>query len=180
MTETTFGIPARADFKERLATPYIYDEANDSHDLDGIPRHFLTPEYDSGGAGLVSTLNDYILFVDALANGGVGANGARILSPSTIDLMRTNFLDEHQRRTMTWTQLSGYGYGLGVRTHIDHTKSGSLGPDGEFGWQGAAGTMVIADPSNRLAVFYAQHMRNSQEPYILPRLRNVVYACLQR
>ena len=180
MRETTFGIPDRADFKERLATPYIYNVANDSCDLDGIPRHYLTPEYDSGGAGLVSTLDDYILFVDALANGGVGANGGRILSSSTIDLMRTNFLNEHQRRTMTWTQLAGYGYGLGVRTHIDRTRSGSLGPDGEFGWQGAAGTMIIADPSNRLAVFYTQQMRNSQEPYILPRLRNVVYACLDK
>lgn len=180
MQETTYGIPKRDDFYDRLATPYIYRDETDTHDLDSAPRHYLTPEFDSGGAGLVSTLDDYILFVDALANGGVGANGARILSSPTIDLMRTNFLNEHQRRTMTWTQLLGYGYGLGVRTHIDHTKSGSLGPVGEFGWCGAAGTMVIADPSNRLAVFYTQQMRNSQEHYILPRLRNVVYTCINR
>ena len=180
MTETGYGVPNRADFEERLATPYIYNDKTDSHDIEGAPHHYLTPEYDSGGAGLVSTLDDYMRFVDALANGGVGRNGARILSSSTVDLMRTNFLNEHQRRSMSWSQLEGYGYGLGVRTHIDHTRSGSLGPNGEFGWCGAAGTMVIADPSKQLAVFYTQQMRNSQEHYILPRLRNVVYACLDR
>ena len=121
-----------------------------------------------------------VKFADALACGGVGENGNRIISPGTIDLMRTDFLDDHQRRTVTWSHLTGYGYGLGVRTHIDHRKSGSLGPDGEFGWQGAAGTVMIVDPQNKISVFYAQAMLDNHAAYILPRLRNLVYTCLAR
>ena len=52
--------------------------------------------YDSGGAGLVSTLNDYIRFADALACGGVGMTGERILAQSSVELMRTNHLNSAQ------------------------------------------------------------------------------------
>lgn len=36
--------------------------------------------------------------------------------------------------------------GLGVRTHIIHAKSGMITNLGEFGWDGAAGTLSIVDP----------------------------------
>ena len=182
MEETSYGLPNRPDFEERRITQYRYNAETDSHSLDdGVPSHFLTPDYHSGGAGIVSTVDDYIKFVDALACGGVGKTGERIIGSRTIDVMRRNFLNEHQMRTTkSWSQLAGYGYGLGVRTYVDHTVSGSLGPVGEFGWQGAAGALVIADPENKVAIFYAQAMRNNQEPYILPRLRNLVYTCLER
>ena len=73
----------------------------------------------------------------------------------------------------------GYGYGLGVRTHVDKKVSGSLSPVGEFGWGGAAGAYVLIDPDNRVTAYYAEHMLNSQEPYVHPRLRNILYACLE-
>lgn len=80
--------------------------------------------------------------------------------------------------TMTWPQLNGYGYGLGVRTLVDQVASGSTGNLGEFGWGGAAGATVLIDPQIGLSVFYAHHMLNPQESYYQPRLRNVVYDCL--
>jgi CubicO group peptidase (beta-lactamase class C family) len=98
----------------------------------------------------------------------------------TIDLMRTNHLDETSLKDFRWTQMSGYGYGLGVRTMIDKAKGGSLSPVGEFGWAGDAGAYVMIDLDNEVAVFYIQHMLNSQEPFIHPRLRNIVYSCLTR
>ena len=52
------------------------------------------------------------------SNGGTGANGARILSPRTVDLMRMNQLSEAQMRDFNWIQMAGYGYGLGVRTMV--------------------------------------------------------------
>jgi hypothetical protein len=36
----------------------------------------------------------------------------------------------------------------------------------------------LIDQDNDVAVFYAQHMLNSQEPYVHPRIRNIVYNCL--
>ena len=113
-----------------------------------------------------------------MANGGVGANGNRILSRRTIDLMRENALNEEQMRDITFGQYCGYGYGLGVRTMVNRSVGGSVGPVGEFGWAGAAGAWVMIDPGNNLAAFYCMHMLNNQEDYIVNRLRNIIYSCL--
>ena len=140
--------------------------------------HVLGSEYDSGGAGVTTSVKDYGKFAAALANGGTGVNGERILSSATIDLIRHNQLNEAQLKNLTWSQLKGYGYGLGVRTMLDKVAGGSNGSVGEFGWGGAAGATLLVDPDLKLGVFYAHHMLNPQEDYYQPRLRNVVYSCI--
>ena len=142
-------------------------------------EHVFGSGYDSGGAGITTTVADYAKFCAALASGGMGLNGQRILSPGTVELLKTNQLTEAQRTGMKWPQLKGYGYGLGVRTLIDKAVSGSVGDLGEFGWGGAAGASVYVDTERNLAMFYAHHMLNSQEGYYQPRVRNVLYRCLQ-
>lgn len=137
----------------------------------------MGPGYDSGGGGITTTIRDYSKLCVALANGGVGATGEKILSAETIDLLRTNQLSPQQMQTFTWSQLKGYGYGLGVRTRIRRLE-GTRGNLGEFGWGGAAGATVLADPELKLSVFYAHHMLNPQEAYYQPKLRDVVYGCL--
>lgn len=140
--------------------------------------HIFGEEYDSGGAGITTSVSDYSKFVSALANRGVGKNGEQIISGNTIDLMRTNQLTYSQHKGFSWKQFAGYGYGLGVRTLIDKARGGSVGNVGEFGWGGAAGATVLVDPSVNLSMFYTHHMLNPQEEYYQPRLRNVLYACL--
>ncbi len=135
-------------------------------------------EYDSGGAGIITSVSDYVKFVNALANYGVSANGERILSKASVELIKTNQLSRELLLDFNWKQLNGYGYGLGVRTMIDKAAGGSLGSIGEFGWGGAAGATVLADTDKKLAVFYTHHMLNPQEDYYQPRLRNVIYSCL--
>jgi len=142
--------------------------------------HVLGEEYDSGGAGITTSVSDYSKFLSALANGGIGPTGERILMPKTIDLLRTNQLNENTMKNFDWPQLSGYGYGLGVRTMLDAEKSGFLGNRGEFGWGGAAGATALIDPELKLSMFYAHHMLNPQEAYYQPRLRNALYACLKK
>ena len=135
--------------------------------------------YDSGGAGITTSVSDYSAFCAALACGGVSRTGERIISRASIDLLRENQLTTPAlMQYFNWSQLRGYGYGLGVRTLIDKAKSGSTGNLGEFGWGGAAGATVLVDPSIRLSVFYTHHMLNPQEDYYQPRLRNVIYSCL--
>lgn len=119
--------------------------------------------YDSGGAGIITTVDDYAKFAAALANSGTGLNNNRILSSATVKLMKTNQLNEAQRKTMNWRRLRGYGYGLGVRTLIDKAESGSNSSIGEIGWGGAAGATIIADTEEKVALFYAHHMLNPQE-----------------
>lgn len=142
--------------------------------------HVLGKNYDSGGAGIISTTNDYALLCAALANYGCGLNGERILSKHTVNLLRENTLNEALLKDFSWENLKGYGYGYGVRTLIDKVAGGSNGSLGEFGWSGAAGSTVIIDPEYNLAVFYAQHLISSSLEYYQPRLRNIIYSCLDR
>ncbi len=179
MKDSTFGEPTE-EMKKRMARQYSYDEKKNRVIPSNNSVSFkFGSEYDSGGAGLVSTAEDYLKFAAAMANGGVGMNGVRILAPETVSLMGSPALSTAGVEDIRLgnAHLAGYSYGLGVRVMIDPSQS-SLGPVGEFGWAGAAGSYVLIDPKNNLAVFYAQHMLASQEPYITPRLRNIVYACL--
>lgn len=165
--------------KQRIATQYVFDD--NACKVVEVPitiEYVFGSEYESGGAGLISSVNDYIKFANALCNKGKAPNGERILNSRTIDLMRTNHLDETCLKDFNWPHMTGYGYGLGVRTMMDKAKNGSLSPVGEFGWPGAAGAYGLIDQENEVAVFYAQHLLNSQEAYVHPRLRNLVYKCL--
>lgn len=140
--------------------------------------HILGCEYDSGGAGITTTTADYVKLVAALANGGMGINGERILSEYAVELMKVNRLNDTVIKYFNWSQLKGYGYGLGVRTHIKPELSGCMSNIGEFGWNGAAGAAAIVDTKAKLAVFYTQHCLNPREEFYMPRLKNIVYSCL--
>lgn len=139
----------------------------------------LTPQFESGGAGSCATVDDFGKVLAAIANGGVTKGGHRIVSRGTIELWRTNQLTKEQMKGFTWEQTRGYGYGLGVRTMIDRAKSGSTGAFGGFGWGGAAGANAFVDVENNIAMFYAHHMLNQQEVFVQPRLRNVLYTCME-
>ena len=141
--------------------------------------HILGSEYDSGGAGIITTVSDYAKLMAALASNGMGLTGERILSSYSVELMRTNRLNKELLKDYNMKQVIGCGYGLGVRTHMEPSKSGVLSSTGEFGWGGAAGATAIIDSSIGLGVFYAQHVLNPREEYYQPRLRNVVYSCLK-
>ena len=178
MTETSFGVTE--DKLARMATQYQYNaETGEVTEIPKAENRFnFGTEYHSGGAGLISSVKDQILFADALANYGVGKNGNRILSKVGVELMSANHLDPISLADFTKIgQVKGYGYGYGVRTNINPIINGNLSPVGEFGWDGARGSYLSADPKNRVAFFYAEHM-GGLHPVILPRLRNVVYSCL--
>lgn len=135
-------------------------------------------EYDSGGAGITTTVPDYAKFACALAGKGRGATGERILAPETIDLLRTNQLSDMQRKEFSVGKFCGYGYGLGVRTMMEPSESEFLSSVGEFGWGGAAGANLVVDPDKNVGLFYAHHMLNPAEEYYQPRLINALYSCL--
>lgn len=139
--------------------------------------YVLSKNYESGGAGLISTAEDYILFLDAMCNYGTSADGYKLLSPESIDLMRTNQLHEVSKKEFDLLDRKGYSYGLGVRTLIEKEKSGARSPLGEFGWDGAAGAFGLIDVKNHLALFYVQHVLYHNYVYevIHPTIRNLTY-----
>ena len=157
MPDTGFHLPE--DKQHRLVALYECDAPGKYHPFSN-PREFnLTDRYESGGAGLYSTVDDYSLFADAMACGGKGITGKQILKGETIDLMRTEQLSSFTMDTRFGCAAGpGYGYGLGIRTLID--KSCSRSSLGEFGWDGAAGSYVMIDPKYKLSIFFAMHVRN--------------------
>ena len=164
----------------RLAAQYRFVDEKDAYEPVGQGNVYIFgSEYDSGGAGMYTSVEDYMRFARMMTRKGVADNGERVLSPGTIDLMRTNHLGEKQLASFDWARFLGYGYGLGVRTMMDRSITGSTGPVGEFGWGGAAGAYVLLDPENGVTAYYGQHMLNNQEGFVQPRLRNLIYACLE-
>ena len=119
------------------------------------------PAFARGGSGLKSTASDYFQFCQMLLNRG-SFNGARILSPKTVDFMHINHVDTSllPLAFANW-QLPGLGFGLGSRVVIDTAKNQLLGSDGEFGWAGAAKTYYWIDPKEELiGLFLTQYMAN--------------------
>jgi CubicO group peptidase (beta-lactamase class C family) len=122
-------------------------------------------EYASGGAGCVSTVEDYITFLEALRVGDV------ILKKETIAMMATDRLTEQQRQMYTYDKIVN-GYGLGMRTpRLDPTWT-------EFGWGGAAGAYASVDPVNNVTFYYAQHALNSPVRLLRPWLYRTIRADL--
>lgn len=119
----------------------------------------LFSNYESGGAGLVSSVNDYLEFSKMLANGGVNKKGQTFITNETLDLWtfaqkRVLNID----RGFTTAQGPDYGYGYGVRTRTVKSDFGL--PIGEFGWDGADGSYVMVDRENKISVVIGLTTRN--------------------
>lgn len=134
-------------------------------------------EYESGGAGLISSVDDYMKFADAMANGGVAANGNRILSKKMIDVMRSPFV-KNEMFNVDIKRREGYAYGLGVRTFQHSEIGGQLSNIGEFGWDGAASSYVLIDPSEKLSVFCGESLLNGNNHDAPTRFVNMLYTML--
>ena len=179
ITRTGFHGENMAEFAQQ----YLYDTNTHQsiiHPEGNVNVYRLSPDYDSGGAGLFSCVNDYILLSDALACGGVGKTGKRILESATIDLMR---LPQMRTETLRKDALNHtgpcYTYAFGVRTVID--TSGVRSPMGEFGWDGAANAYTLIDPKHKLSLYLAMHIRSFGYGYehIHPTVRDMVYDALE-
>jgi CubicO group peptidase (beta-lactamase class C family) len=176
MNDTFFKIPDEK--KHRLCSLYVRNEEGSLLKNTRLDEQYQPGTlFESGGAGLLSTLSDYSTFAHMLANGGE-LDGVRILGRKTVELMSTNHLTSDQLSFYNWDYLAGYGYGLGVRTMKSPAAGGSNSSIGEFGWSGLAGTWVLIDPKEKLSAVYMQQMMPNLEAYHQPRLRNVIYGSL--
>src|SRR5690606_14317172 len=130
MQDTHFFLPPEN--AERLATVYTPDESGrairapdgprgQGHYLEGPRRSF------AGGAGLLSSARDYARFLEAVRRGGE-LDGARILSPQSVALMRTNQIGGLRGPDL--------GFGLGFET-IERLGASGYSSQGAFGWSGA-------------------------------------------
>jgi CubicO group peptidase (beta-lactamase class C family) len=156
MADTGFWIAPEK--RDRAATMYRLDEQSGlQHDAMG-PIPVREPRFSQGGAGLISTVDDYLQFARMLLAGGE-VDGVRVLTGDSVRLMRTDRLTDEQKRhpflgAPFWI---GRGFGLNLSVVTDPSRSAQLfGPGGEgtFGWPGAYGTWWQVDPTNDLILIY--------------------------
>ena len=143
----------------------------------------FSPTYESGGAGLFSTVTAYSKFLATLAN-GKSPEGYVLLKPETIQqISTTDILTQGAKLGMNdlWkTRFFGYSWGLCGRIHLSPTISLSKSAKGEFGWHGAAGSFCLIDPICRVSIMLGMDIRSyAYGTHVLhPYLRNLVYECL--
>ncbi|MDD6990685.1 MAG: serine hydrolase [Oscillospiraceae bacterium] len=179
MTDTGFYIPEEK--YQRLATPYVQTPQGNSvytnHDL-CITDYKTPPAFESGGAGLVSTIEDYSKFVKMLLGRG-SANGVRILGRKTVELMATDCLTDTQRASLEWDSMLGQGYGNFMRVLKSPAAAGFNGSVGEYGWDGMLGCYFCIDPKEDLAFLYFVQQAYTGCTEFTRRLQNVVWGALE-
>lgn len=145
-----------------------------------VNPYILSPDYDSGGAGLFSTANEYMKIISVIANGGTADNGYTLLRPETIELMTKNRLNEKGLNDFVIGRLYGYGFGLCGRVHMNPKVSLSHSAVGEFGWDGAGGAFAMIDTKNRVAIYFSANLFGFAYGYnvLHPAIKNMVYEAL--
>ena len=141
----------------------------------------LSKKYESGGAGLIGTVENYSLFADMLACQGVAENGREILSKEYIQFLKTEQVSKISADiAFTCFQNKDYGYGFGVRVRKNSLECGL--PKGEFGWDGAAGSYVMVDTDNHISVTIGMHILNWPSVIEKEHLKIVelIYSCLNK
>jgi CubicO group peptidase (beta-lactamase class C family) len=160
MTDTGFEVAGSA--RSRLTSCYLRNfTSGEVEEINGPadPDWGHAPAFISGGAGLYSTLDDYLAFARMMLAGGAFPGG-RILSRPTLEMMTTNQLTVDQMRTAGMSPIGwrGRGWGLGVGVVLERLAP-SLSP-GSFGWDGAFGTQWWADPREDMTVLVMTQLGN--------------------
>ncbi|MBQ8849595.1 MAG: beta-lactamase family protein [Clostridia bacterium] len=166
----------------RFCDQFNYSNGTNRSTYCGIKnRYILSPDYDSGGAGLFSTVDEYMKIITAIANGGKTKDGYSLLRPETIELLTVNRLCDRALDDLVKGRLFGYGWGLCGRVHRDAAASCSLAPIGEFGWDGAAGAFSMIDTRNNVALYFGTNTFGFTYGYnfVHPTLRNMVYEAIE-
>ncbi|MBR1739368.1 MAG: beta-lactamase family protein [Ruminococcus sp.] len=135
------------------------------------------PAFQSGGAGLFSTAEDYSKLGAALSNGSF--KGERVLGRKTIDFLRQNALTPSQAKTFDWDACKGYGYANLMRMVTDRNAASTLVSDGAFGWDGWSGTYILNDPAERLAVVLFVQRAGAGTTALSRAVVNAVYSMLE-
>lgn len=180
MVDTGFYVPEEK--WSRFAE--IYDYNTDLQKLIPFNQPFLgmygyqtPPAFESGGAGLVSTVEDYSHFALMLVNGGT-FNGVRILGRKTVEFLATPGLTQKQAVAYDWDSIAGYSYGNLMRILVDPVKAASNGSIGEFGWDGWTGNYFFVDPKENLVMVYMIQRCGGTNPNLMRRLRSIIYGAL--
>lgn len=143
----------------------------------GMEGYDHAPAFESGGAGLVSTIDDYAHFASMLLNGGVW-NGRRILGRNTVSFMCSPQLSDSYAADLNWDSLRGYNYGNLMRHLAAPAACGTNADPGEFSWDGWCGTYFTVSPKSNFIMLYFIQRCDAGCNEITRRLRHIAYSLL--
>jgi len=147
MTNSTFSPDESA--PDKISPQYRLNRETGCMEAYPVNAFRLGSEYDSGGAGCVSTVEDYARFLEGLRCG-------KLLRPETVSLMIRNHLTDAQTECY-WVNSDGYGLGVSCWNQ----------PGGKciFGWGGTAGFYPLLVTGAELTFVYAQHVLGTNCDY---------------
>ncbi len=144
MNDSTFMLPD--DELSSISEQYRFTKGENLNVGKDIQTYKIGSEYAAGGAGCISTVDDYIKFLEGLRTG-------MLLKPETLALMQTDRLTKSQKRTY-WSRET-HGFGLGVRCANEN------GDYTDFGWGGAAGGYLAIDMESGISLYFGAHQLSS-------------------
>jgi CubicO group peptidase (beta-lactamase class C family) len=180
MMDTSFHVPPEK--LNRLVQIYrsekLYDPSPIKPDEVWLVGDVTVPaNCPSGGAGLVSTLRDYLAFCNSLIHYGQ-YEGGRLLGRKTLAWMTANHIPPQLMplKFGDWATDHGYGFGFRVTTSLGEARA--LTSAGEYGWAGAANTYFWIDPAEEfIGLFMTQYLPT--EPYpVVERFKNLAYQAI--
>ena len=147
--------PACYFFDPQTSTLAVYDDVANS-------AWRPEPPLESGGGGLVSTIDDYFAFSRMMLNKGRHGQ-AQILSRASVELMTKDQLTPEQRAgsEIFLGTYRSWGFGMAVEIQRDEIYR----TPGRFGWDGGLGTSAYTDPAEAMiGILLTQRSMDSPEP----------------
>lgn len=180
MEDTGFYVPKAK--QGRLSKVYVNGQADQVYTFPHLAIQNTMeqePCFESGGAGLVSTITDYARFAEMLLNGGT-YKGQRILSEATVRFMTTHHLTAEQQVYMeaSWEGLAGYSYGNLLRVLVDPGKAVHMAFSGEYGWDGWLGPYFCNAPEDKMTFLLMYQLTDAGTTRLTRLLLNELGAAL--
>ncbi len=141
----------------------------------------IAMKWESGGGGMVSTMNDLARFSQMILNGGK-FEGKQYLSPKTFEMMTTDHVGPGSGvdRDYFYFPGDGFGFGLGfaVRTDPGNAKPPPAGSLGELKWDGASGCYFVIDRKQDM-FFVLLEQTPSERQRIQPTVKRLIYEAME-
>ncbi len=184
MRDTAFWIPAEK--RDRLAAAYETYRDSDGKHIRRFDRNNLAvsncmafePAYLAGGAGLASTIDDYMKFASMLLHGG-SYDGKRILSQRTVSYMTGAGLEPQQRDGMRENiDMPGFSYSNLMRVCTEPSHYTGLAVGGEYGWDGWLGMYFANIPAENMTILMGTQRTDAGTFGLTKKLRNIILSQL--
>ena len=172
MKDTAFWVPPekRERFAQAYTNPGELRPYRQTH-LE-IGDYDREPAFASGGAGLVSTLDDYAAFAAMLLAEG-RCPGGRLLQPETVRFLTAPQLGPQPLQDM-WNSLDGFSYGKLMRIMRDPGRYPGLSRMDEYGWDGWLGTYFANFPREEMTLLMMTQRTDHGTGPLTRKLRNLL------